>query len=128
LEARVISRWPSGLRFARSQQIVSDDDAGLKAAREARFAGVPWQRCQLHLQQNARHYVPRMRSEVAADLRAIFDAPDRQEADRRLKLAIQKYENTAPKLASGNYGGVFFQAGPRYGSGPPERVRLTLNR
>lgn len=84
------------------KMIVSDDHGGLKAAREARFAGVPWQRCQFHLQQNAGHYVPRigMRSEVAADLRAIFDAPDREEADRRLKLAIQKYEKTAPKLAS----------------------------
>lgn len=81
--------------------IVSDDHVGLKAAREARFAGVPWQRCQFHLQQNAGHYVPRieMRREVAGDLRAIFDAPDRQEADRRLKLAVQKYEKTAPKLA-----------------------------
>jgi len=81
--------------------IVSDDHAGLKAAREARFAGVPWQRCQFHLQQNAGHYVPRvaMRGEVTADLRAIFDAPDRIEADRRLELAIRKYEKTAPKLA-----------------------------
>lgn len=82
--------------------IVSDDHAGLKAAREARFAGVPWQRCQFHLQQNAGHYVPRisMRAEVAADLRAIFDAPDRAEADRRLDLAVHKYEKTAPKLAT----------------------------
>jgi transposase-like protein len=31
--------------------IVSDDHAGLKAAREMRFAGVPWQRCRFHLQQ-----------------------------------------------------------------------------
>lgn len=82
--------------------IVSDDHAGLKAAREARFAGVPWQRCQFHLQQNAGHYVPRiaMGAEVAADLRAIFDAPDRAEADRRLELAVRKYEKTAPKLAT----------------------------
>ena len=83
------------------KMIVSDDHIGLKAAREARFAGVPWQRCQFHLQQNAGHYVPRlsMRTEVAADMRAIFDAPDREEAERRLKLAVQKYEKTAPKLA-----------------------------
>lgn len=84
------------------KMIVSDDHGGLKAAREARFAGVPWQRCQFHLQQNAGHYVPRlsMRAEVAADLRAIFDAPDRAEADRRLEMAIRKYEKTAPKLAA----------------------------
>ena len=29
--------------------IVSDDHAGLKAARKAVFPGVPWQRCQFHL-------------------------------------------------------------------------------
>lgn len=82
--------------------IVSDDHAGLKAAREARFAGIPWQRCQFHLQQNAGQYVPRihMRPEVAADLRAIFDAPDRAEAERRLELAITKYQKTAPKLSA----------------------------
>lgn len=81
--------------------LVSDDHSGLKAAREARFPGVPWQRCQFHLQQNAGHYVPRvsMRTEVAADLRAIFDAPDRSEADRLLEIAVRKYEKTAPKLA-----------------------------
>jgi putative transposase len=82
--------------------IVSDDHAGLKAAREARFAGIPWQRCQFHLQQNAGQYVPRisMRAEVAADLRAILDAPDRTEAERRLGLAVAKYEKTAPKLSA----------------------------
>jgi len=82
--------------------IVSDDHAGLKAAREARFAGVPWQRCQFHLQKNAGHYVPRvsMGSELATDRRAIFDAPDRTEADRRLEMAARKYDKTAPKLAA----------------------------
>jgi len=84
------------------KMIVSDDHPGLKAARQARFTGVLWQRCQFHLQQNAGHYVPRieMRSDVAADLRAIFDAPDRSEADRRLEMTIRKYEKSAPKLAA----------------------------
>ena len=82
--------------------VVSDDHAGLKAAREARFAGVAWQRCQFHLQQNASHYVPRvgMRAELATDLRAIFDAPDRAEADRRLQMTVSKYSKSAPKLAA----------------------------
>jgi putative transposase len=40
------------------QMIVSDDHAGLKAARESRFAGVPWQRCQFHLQQRPRPNSP----------------------------------------------------------------------
>jgi putative transposase len=88
--------------------VVSDDHAGLRAARESRFAGVPWQRCQFHLQQNAGHYAPRiaMRSEVASDLRAIFDAPDRSEADRQLEIAVRKYEKTAPKLAAWLAGNV----------------------
>jgi len=82
--------------------IVSDDHPGLKAARQARFAGVPWQRCQFHLQQNAGHYLPRlvMRTDLAADLRGIFDAPDRVEADRRLELIVRKYGKTAPKLSA----------------------------
>jgi transposase-like protein len=82
--------------------LISDDHAGMKAAREARFPGVPWQRCQFHLQQNAGHYVPRieMRREVAADLRAIFESTDRLEAERRLQQAVDKYTRSAPKLSA----------------------------
>jgi putative transposase len=40
--------------------IVSDDHAGLKAARRATLPTVPWQRCQFHLQQNAQAYVSRL--------------------------------------------------------------------
>lgn len=49
------------------QLVVSDNHAGLKAARMAVLGGVPWQRCQFHLQQNAQHYVPRqeMKPEAA---------------------------------------------------------------
>jgi transposase-like protein len=61
--------------------IVSDAHEGLQAARKAVFPSVPWQRCQFHLQQNAGHYVPKLslRAPVAADIRAIFNAPDRAE-------------------------------------------------
>ena len=72
--------------------IVSDDHAGLRAAREARFPDVPWQRCQFHLQRNAVHHVPRvsMRAEVSADLRTVFDSQDRAEAERRLRLVVDR--------------------------------------
>ena len=40
-----------------------------------------------------------MRSEVADDLRGVFNAPDANEADRLLKLAADKYRSKAPKLA-----------------------------
>jgi transposase-like protein len=64
--------------------IVSDAHEGLRAARKAVFPSVPWQRCQFHLQQNAGHYVPNvaLRRPVAADIRAIFNAPDREEAEQ----------------------------------------------
>ena len=83
------------------QLIISDNHAGLKAARQAVFGGVPWQRCQFHLQQNAQAYVPRkeMQAEVAADIRTIFNAPDRATADQYLARAVQKYAKTATKLA-----------------------------
>lgn len=84
------------------EMIISDDHAGLKAARTAVFPSVPWQRCQFHLQQNAGAYVPRkeMRRQIAADIRAIFNAPDAEEAKRLLDRFIKAYEATAPKLAA----------------------------
>ena len=96
--ASLPERGLHGVRY-----VVSADHAGLKQAREARFAGVPWQRRQFHLAQNALHDVPSvaMRSEVARELRSVFDAADRPEADRRLVPIVQKYDATAPKLAAG---------------------------
>ncbi len=81
--------------------IISDDHAGLKQARKAVFGGIPWQRCQFHLQQNAQAYIPRkeMKKEVAADIKAIFDAPNRQEAERLLALTVEKYQEKASRLA-----------------------------
>jgi len=35
------------------QLVTSDDHNGLRAARQAVFGGLPWQRCQFHLQRNA---------------------------------------------------------------------------
>ncbi len=81
--------------------VVSDDHAGLKAARKAVFGGIPWQRCQFHLQQNAQSYVPRkdMQKEVAEDIRVIFNAPDRATTEEYLKKVVNKYQKTASKLA-----------------------------
>jgi putative transposase len=83
------------------QLIISDDHAGLEKARKSVFGGIPWQRCQVHLQQNAGAYVPRkeMRTEVAADIRAIFNMPDRPAAEAQLRKTIAKYEKSASKLA-----------------------------
>jgi len=93
----LVSRGLCGVRL-----VVSDAHEGLKAARLAVLGGVPWQRCQFHLQQNASAYVPRqdMKAQVAADIRAVFNAQDRAEADALLRRAVQKYEATAPRLAA----------------------------
>jgi len=82
--------------------IVSDDHGGLGAARRAVFGSIPWQRCHFHLQQNAGAHVPRqsMRAEVAADIRAMFNAPDRKTAEQFLQAAISKYAASAPKLSA----------------------------
>jgi len=83
------------------QLITSDSQAGLEAARKAVFSGVPWQRCQFHLQQNAAQYVTRIeqRKEVAMELRAIFNAPSRVEAERLLEAMVKKYADNAPRLS-----------------------------
>jgi transposase-like protein len=92
----LVSRGLSGVRL-----IISDDHSGLKAARLAVFGGIPWQRCQFHLQQNATAYVPRqsMLAEVAADIRRIFNAPDRPTAEAYLAQTVRKYAKSASKLA-----------------------------
>jgi len=89
-----------GLRGVK--MIASDDHAGLKAARKALFAGVPWQRCQFHLQHNAQGYISRLdqRQIVARQIRNIFNAPDVNEANRQLQAAIQDWERSHPKLAA----------------------------
>ena len=73
--------------------ITSDDHAGLRQALRAVFGGIPWQRCQYHLQQNAMNHVPRreLLAEVAADIRKIFNAPDHSTAEAYLKQAVEKY-------------------------------------
>ncbi len=82
--------------------ITSDAHAGMAEARKACFTGVPWQRCQFHLQQNALNHAPTeaIKSEVTDDLRGVFDAADEQTAIEQLGRVVRKYEQTAPKLAA----------------------------
>lgn len=82
--------------------IVSDAHEGLKAARQATFAGVPWQRCPFHLAQNAMHHTPKveMRKQVANDIRNIFNATDAHHAQEELARFVDRYQELAPKLAA----------------------------
>ena len=61
--------------------VVSDDHEGLKAAIARHFQGASHQRCQVHYSRNLLGMVGyARRKELAADLRAIFAAPDRKQA------------------------------------------------
>lgn len=81
--------------------VVSDNHEGLKKGLKATLGNVPWQRCQVHLMRNAFAYIPKrdMRMEVVSCIRSIFNAPNREEAERLLALAVARYEKTASKLA-----------------------------
>lgn len=82
--------------------ISSDAHAGMAEARKACFTGVPWQRCQFHLQKNALDHAPTeaIKAEISDDLRGIFDAADANAASEQLQRVAGKYEKSAPKLAA----------------------------
>jgi len=84
------------------QLITSDAHSGLKAALKSVFPSVLWQRCQFHLQQNAQSYVPKQewKSEVARDIRHIFNAATQPESERLLNLSIERWQKKAPPLAA----------------------------
>ena len=83
--------------------IASDDLAGLKAARKAMFAGVPWQSaanstCNTTLRvmcQSSTSVAP-----VARQIRGIFNASDAHEAQRMLNLALKEWRFSHPPLAA----------------------------
>ena len=85
-----------------SDMVTSDAHTGLRAALRASFNATPWQRCQFHLQQNAQNYVTKqhLKSKVAADIRVIFNADNREHAQERLKDFVNTYREDQPRLAA----------------------------
>ena len=83
------------------EYVVSDDHAGLRAARKAVLGGVKWQRCQFHLAQNAIHHSPNLaiRKRIGGELRTIWNAPTLKAAEIALADLVKAYQPTAPKLA-----------------------------
>jgi transposase-like protein len=92
-----------GVRFA-----VSDAHPGLRAALQAALPGVAWQRCQTHLQRDAQAHVTKagLRGEAAADIRAVFNAPSREEALWLLAAAVGKYAQSQSRLAAWMEGNI----------------------
>lgn len=93
----LISRGMRGVQF-----VVSDDHAGLRAARKAVLTGATWQRCQFHLAQNAIHHAPSLaiRKRIGAELRQIWNAPDLNLATESLRRLVESYRDKAAKLAA----------------------------
>ena len=65
----LLNRGLHGVRL-----IVSDDHAGLKAARASVFPAVPWQRCYFHLCQNAQAFARKLeeRKEIARTMGNVY--------------------------------------------------------
>jgi putative transposase len=73
--------------------VVSDDHEGLKAAVGRHFQGASHQRCQVHYMRNLLAMVGRTkRKELASDLRAIFAAPERDQAMDAASSLAQKWQ------------------------------------
>lgn len=92
----LIARGLRGVRF-----IVSDDHAGLRAARQAVFPGALWQRCQFHLAQNAIHHAPSaaIRKRIGSELRRVWNAENLESAQEEVRRLVEVYRSSAPKLA-----------------------------
>lgn len=84
------------------EYIVSDDHAGLRAARRAVFGAAKWQRCQFHLARNAIHHAPNVaiRKRIGAELREVWTAGSLAKAETALAGMVADYRDTAPKLAA----------------------------
>ena len=82
--------------------VTSNDHSGLGAARRSVLGSIPWQRCQFHSQQNTGAYVPKqsMRVEVATEIRAMFNAPNRKTAERICNQHFRIMQLQIPRLSA----------------------------
>ena len=86
-------RGLDGVRLA-----VSDQHEGLKAA-IARVLGSPWQRCTVHfLRDMVMHCRRDQRNLVAAALREVFNAENREQARERVTHVLERLAQVAPKV------------------------------
>lgn len=81
--------------------IVSDDHAGLKAARRAVLGSATWQRCQFHLAQNAVQHGPNnnIKKRIGKQLRAVWNASSFQAAEAELAALVDSYSDKHPDFA-----------------------------
>ena len=80
---------------------VSDDHAGLKAARRAVLGAAIWQRCQFHLAQNAVHNSPNndIRKRIGKQLRSVWNASSLAAAEAELATLVASYRDKHQNFA-----------------------------
>ena len=81
--------------------VVSDDHAGLRAARRAVPGGATWRCGQVHLARNAIHHAPNaeIRKRIGRQLKTVWAVGDLARAETTLADLVAGYRDSAPKLA-----------------------------
>ncbi len=80
--------------------VISDDHKGIRNAVDRCFPGVSWQRRQVHFMRNFLSKLRRKdRTWAISILKDVFNAPDKQQAESRLKLLVDKLSKTDPDLS-----------------------------
>jgi transposase-like protein len=80
--------------------VTSDNHEGIKAAAKRFFQGASWQRCQCHFTKNVLRLAGKgEKTELKADLRAIFNAGDIETLNRLLDETIHKWSERKPAVA-----------------------------
>lgn len=94
-------RWLKGRGLKGVMFVVSDSHGGLTQAVAKHFQGVTWQRCQVHLMRNILGSCSaKVRADVAAAAKLVFQAADMAEAKRRLAEFVERFEKTAAKAVA----------------------------
>ena len=104
-EAETEAFWRSFLRglvergLSGVQLVVSDAHAGLKKA-IGQVLGCSWQRCSVHFLREALGHARREQQPMlAALIRPIFNADDREQAGELLGVALERVRKPLPKIA-----------------------------
>ena len=78
--------------------VTSDDHAGLVKALKKHFQGAAWQRCQVHFMRNVMGHAGRKyRKEIAAQLKTILYAHQKETARKLADDFVLEYEKTASR-------------------------------
>jgi transposase-like protein len=82
------------------QLVTSDDHEGIKAGVKRYFQGASWQRCQCHFTKNVLALATKgQKTELKADLRAIFNSDDMNDLLSRLEETVHKWSEKRPAVA-----------------------------